>query len=118
MDKYPLIILAHSKKGERYILSNSKGYLSAHWEYSPTHQQVLKQVWDLEKIKSSLLNQHATIDWEAYQWILNRFDELNQDSRSPTDIIAQSLKATVEAMADKILRVAKAWEKFGYEVKK
>ncbi len=118
MDKYPLIILAHSKKGERYILSNSKGYLSAHWEYSPTHQQVLKQVWDLEKIKSSLLNQHATIDWEAYQWILNRFDELNQDSRSPADRVAQSLKAAAEAISDGIRRMAKAWAKFGYEVKK
>ncbi len=118
MDKYPLIILAHSKKGERYILSNSKGYLSAHWEYSPTHQQVLKQVWDLEKIKSSLLNQHATIDWEAYQWILNRFDELNQDSRSPADRVAQILKAAAEAFSDGILRMAKALAKFGYEVKK
>ncbi|EME4829865.1 hypothetical protein ACV6K4_000094 [Acinetobacter baumannii] len=118
MEKYPYIILAHSRKGERFILSNSKGYLSAHWEYSPNHIQVLKQVWDLEKIKSSLLNQKASIDWDSYQWILNKFDELNQDHRSPADIFAQGLKEAFEEAASNIRRLVEAWSKFGYKVQK
>ncbi|MFP8831864.1 hypothetical protein ACK14Y_14765 [Acinetobacter baumannii] len=111
------IILAHSKKGERYILDNIQGYISAHWEHTPTHQQIIARVWDLEIIKSQLLNNDAIIDWSSYQWVLNHFEELNQDHRSPADIFAQSLD-TFAAAAEGIRRIAKAWEKFGYEVKK
>lgn len=112
------IILAHSKKGERYILDNIQGYISAHWESTPHRHQMIKRVWDLEIIKSQLLNNDAIIDWSSYQWVLNHFEELNQDHRSPADIIAQILKDTFAAAAEGIRRLAKAWEKFGYEVKK
>lgn len=112
------IILAHSKKGERYILTNSNGYLSAHWESTPTHHQMIQRVWDLEIIKSTLLNNGAIIDWDSYQWVLNHFEQLNQDHRHPVDIMVQSIKATFEAAADGIRRIAKAFEKFGYEVRK
>ncbi|MCO8043635.1 hypothetical protein OC498_09600 [Acinetobacter bohemicus] len=112
------IILAHSKKGERYILTNIRGYLSAHWESTPTHHQMIQRVWDLEIIKSQLLNNGAIIDWSGYQYVLNHFEELSQDHRSPAEIIANSLKDTFTAAAEGIRRLVKAWEKLGYEVKK
>jgi hypothetical protein len=118
MEKYPYIILAHSKKGERLILSNVKGYLTYHWEYTPFTQYRLNQVWDMELLKSKLLNNKANIDWASYQWVLNKFEELNQDHRSPADIIHQSLKETLEAAADCMRRLAKSWNKFCFEVKK
>lgn len=118
MEKYPRIILAHSKKGERLILSNVNGYLAYHWEYTPYAQYRLDHVWDLELLKSKLLKNKANIDWASYQWVLNKFEELNQDHRSPADRVAQSLKAAAEALLDGIRRMAKAWAKFGYEVKK
>ena len=50
------IILAHSKKGERYILTNIDGYLSANWEHTPKHQQLIPQVWDNALVKRNLIN--------------------------------------------------------------
>lgn len=117
MEKYPHIILAHSKKGERLILSNVKGGLTYHWEYTPFTHHRLNQVWDLELLKSKLLNNKANIDWASYQWVLNKFDELNQDHRSPAEIISQSLKETFDAATDGIRRLAKAFNSC-FEVKK
>lgn len=94
------IILAHSKKGERYILTNIDGYLSSHWEHTPTHQQVIPQVWDLELVKSNLITNGAYIDWENYQYVLNHFTELNQDKRSISQLISQGMKQIVTGWTD------------------
>ncbi|ENO7681281.1 hypothetical protein ACJ9A0_000798 [Acinetobacter baumannii] len=107
------IILAHSKKGERYILDNIQGYLSAHWEHTPTHQQIIARVWDLELIKSNLINQGAYIDWENYQYVLNHFAELNKDNRSISQIISQGMKQVVTSWTDAFQALADALKKFG-----
>ncbi|WP_347453638.1 hypothetical protein [Acinetobacter thermotolerans] len=118
MEKYPHIILAHSKKGERLILSNVKGGLTYHWEYTPFTHHRLNQVWDLELLKSKLLNNKANIDWAGYQWVLNKFDELNRDYRSPADVISQNFKEALEAAANGIRKFAEAWSAFGYKGKR
>ncbi|MFN4186537.1 MAG: hypothetical protein ACK4FN_00750 [Acinetobacter johnsonii] len=107
------IILAHSKKGERYILDNIQGYLSAHWEHTPTHQQIIARVWDLELIKSNLINQGAYIDWENYQYVLNHFAELNKDNRSISQILSQGMKQVVTSWTDSFQALADALKKFG-----
>ncbi|ENW84343.1 hypothetical protein F909_00250 [Acinetobacter sp. ANC 3929] len=107
------IILAHSKKGERYILDNIQGYLSAHWEHTPTHQQIIARVWDLELIKSNLINQGAYIDWENYQYVLNHFAELNKDNRSISQILSQGMKQVVTSWTDAFQALADALKKFG-----
>ncbi|MBF6689278.1 hypothetical protein [Acinetobacter baumannii] len=106
------IILAHSKKGERYILDNIQGYLSAHWEHTPTHQQIIARVWDLELIKSNLINQGAYIDWENYQYVLNHFAELNKDNRSISQILSQGMKQVVTIWTDSSQALADALKKF------
>ena len=106
------IILAHSKKGERYILTNIDGYLSAHWEHTPTHQQVIPQVWDLELVKSNLINNGAYIDWENYQYVLNHFTELNQDKRSISQLISQGMKQIVTGWTDAFQTLSDALKQF------
>lgn len=108
-NKYPKIILAYSKKGERLIISNTKGYLTYHWEYTPFTHYHLNCVWDIELLKSELLNNKCKIDWIIYQWLLNTFDDLNQDYRSASEIFSQHMKEVFNAAANGMRKLAEVF---------
>lgn len=47
----------------------------------PVSKHVLG-VWELELVKSELLNMGAKIDWDIYQWLLNSIEPRDQNEKS------------------------------------
>jgi hypothetical protein len=82
-----------------------------------TNIKVIPQVWDLELVKSNLINNGAYIDWENYQYVLNHFTELNQDKRSISQLISQGMKQIVTGWTDAFQTLSDALKNSKYKDK-
>lgn len=75
-DYWDGIVIGSFGGSSRIILSNAHGYLGRYWGYHSFRPRELKSVWDLERLKSEIINDGGTVDWDTYQWVLNNFDML------------------------------------------
>lgn len=68
-----------AKQGKRKIvLSNQYGYLGYYYGYKCFRPSELKEIHDLNDLKSRLLNNGWLMDWQTYQWCLNNFEKLKE----------------------------------------
>lgn len=75
-DYWDGIVIGSFGGSSRIILSNAHGYLGWYWGYQSFRPRELKSVWDLDRLKSEIINDGGTVDWDTYQWVLNNFDML------------------------------------------
>ena len=91
------IVLATLKNGNKIILTNEDGFLCYRWEHiALIEEKDIHQIWCLEQLKSRAMNAGAKMNWEAYQSVLNNFEELKLDPRTPIDLFLSSIKAVSE----------------------
>lgn len=69
------VVIAKQGKG-KIVLSNQYGYLGYYYGYKCFRPSELKEIHDLNDLKSYLLNNGWLVDWETYQWCLNNFEKL------------------------------------------
>lgn len=60
------------------ILSNYHGYLGFYWGYRSFRPTRIRNVQDLNDLKSKAINHGAKMDWGTFQWVLNNFELLSQ----------------------------------------
>lgn len=77
-DYWDGIVVGTFGGSSRIILSNRYGYLGRYWGYHSFRPRELKSVWDLECLKSDIINDGGTVDWDTYQWVLNNFAMLTE----------------------------------------
>lgn len=71
-----------TKKGVRVILTNEYGYLGHYWGYRSFRPLPVNSIWDLEQLKSEIINDGGVLCWDTYQWLLVNFESINPHCQS------------------------------------
>lgn len=68
------IVLGSLSKRSNLIISNEYGYLGYYWGYKSFRPSKISSIQDLNDLKSRAIGCGAKMDWDTYQWVLNNFD--------------------------------------------
>ncbi|MBM9550020.1 hypothetical protein [Acinetobacter nosocomialis] len=77
LDYWNGIVLGAFSGSGRLILSNEYGYLGFYWGYRSFRPSIIKNIQDLNDLKSIAINHGAKMDWATFQWVLNNFELIN-----------------------------------------